>query len=782
MKHFILFIAGLVLFASTFAQIPVGTFRAHVPMHAFHSVAVANDYIYAATSNGLMMLDKSTLNNESPDLSSWTKVDGLSDIDISKILYDDQHHLLIVAYANGNLDLINGDKLYNLSDIKNKQLAGSKEPLHLRAYNNRVYIVYAFGIVALDPERRLIEDTWFTKRNGVQYYANDMAASDSHFYVTTSNGIFSISKGSGNPANFHEWTLETTDADFDHIVAFGGTVYANRNAGDGAIGTDTLYALTGTGWQATPYTFSNMRSLTDNGSELVVTNWDQVQTFDNQLNTTFIAYWIQNNQYPDCHEAILDGNIIWTADGTYGLVEYSREYFTYRFHTSNGPFAATAEGISSINGLTVTVPGSRKGPAFAPSWLYPSVSWFKDQQWYSNASEFINYDPRRGTYDLNNVVINPKNDAEWYIASWGNGLFRCKDGHVTDHYTAFNSLLDSTSNGNTYVSGLDFDSKGNLWITNSQCGKMLKMMEPDGTWHAYNIGSGVITASPDLVVAEDLLVDSRDYKWVTYPRDDNFNRYHLIAFYDNGTYDDISDDKFARIDMNIAAEVNSSTVHCIAEDLDGEIWIGTDKGVKVIYYPSKIFEGTTYPRNILLEQDGYVSVLLEWEDVSAITVDGANRKWIGTTKAGVFLMSDDGQEQLLHFTAEDNPLFSNQITNIKIDPISGEVFFCTPKGVTSYRGTATAGHETYEDLPVFPNPVRHDYNGAVTVQGLKENSLCKITDASGRLVWQGYSNGGELIWYCQDFFGQRPATGVYYVMCSDKDGKEKIVTKFLFIK
>ena len=80
------------------------------------------------------------------------------------------------------------------------------------------------------------------------------------------------------------------------------------------------------------------------------------------------------------------------------------------------------------------------------------------------------------------------------------------------------------------------------------------------------------------------------------------------------------------------------------------------------------------------------------------------------------------------------------------------------------------------------NPVRHDYNGPLTVQGLKANSLCKITDASGKLVWQGYSNGGELVWYCKDLFGQRPETGVYYVMCSDENGKEKAVTKFLFIR
>ncbi|MBR6174996.1 MAG: T9SS type A sorting domain-containing protein, partial [Bacteroidales bacterium] len=170
-----------------------------------------------------------------------------------------------------------------------------------------------------------------------------------------------------------------------------------------------------------------------------------------------------------------------------------------------------------------------------------------------------------------------------------------------------------------------------------------------------------------------------------------------------------------------------------------------------------------------------------YEEVTAIAVDGANRKWIGTNKAGVFLMSENGQEQLMHFTAEDHPLFSNNIVDINVNDFTGEVFFATSNGLVSYKGTATAGFETYEDLPVYPNPVPHGYTGAVAVNGLKANSLCKITDSSGKLVWQGYSDGGQLVWYCKDFHGNRPATGVYYVMVSDENGKEKRVTKFVFI-
>lgn len=785
MRRIFLVFWSLIMVASLGAQTPIGQFSAHTPMMSFHSVAVADDYVYAAADNGLLLLEKATRDEERPSLSSWSKVEGLSDIDIVKVFYDKTHKALIICYANGNIDVVKEDKLYNVSNVKDKQITGSKVLSHIRMYDGQIFLIYPFGVVIFNPEDLVIEDSWFTKKDGTQYVAYDMAVTEDRYYISTDHGIFSLPKQHSTPANFMDWELDLNADDYvyNHLVTFNDAVYAIKHSISDENADDTLYVKNADGWQSTDRAFQMVNSLMVVESELAVGNWDYVQTLDADLTPTFLAFWYSDNNYPNVQEAVIDGDVIWAADKTYGLVQYNRTYFSYRYYIINGPFSSATEGICSYNGVTAVVPGSHKGSGYAPCWLHPSLSWFSNQGWQSNPYEFLNYDTAHNTYDLTNVIINPNDESEWFVASWGNGLFRCKDQHVVQHYNADNSRLDFMSETDrTLVSGLGFDKKGNLWMTNSGCAKMLKMLEPDGTWHSYNIGSGVVTSGYQNVVAEHLLVDSRGYKWITFPREDALNRYHLVAFTDNGTYDNLGDDKFARVDMNVAAEVNSSTVYCIAEDLDGEIWIGTDKGVKVIHFPSKIFDGTAHPKNILLEQDGYVSVLFEFEEITAIAVDGANRKWIGTSKAGVFLMSEDGQKQLQHFTAEDHPLFSNQITAISVDPLSGEVFFGTSKGLVSYRGTATGGFVTYEELPVYPNPVRHGYSGPVAVNGLKANSLCKITDASGHLIWQGYSNGGELIWYCVDMFGKRPATGVYYVMCSDNEtGKEKIVTKFLFV-
>lgn len=784
MRNAFLTVLLLCLTTVFYGQSPIGKFSCHIPLRSFHSIAVAEDYVYAATLNGLMLLDKSTLANEHQDLLSWSKVDGLSDIDITKIFYDKAHKTLIVTYQNGNIDFIKDDQLYNLSDVKDKSISGSKELSSIRTYGDKAYLVYPFGIVVIDISTLLIDDTWFTKRGTTQYLAEDLAITEDRFYVSTSSGIFSIEREQSNPANFLEWQLEATagEREYDILCYFGGKVYANSNTSSNTR-HDTLYVLEEGTWTPTNFNYFDVRSITSNGTEMAICNWDYVAVFDTAMNGTFIASWYNSdNTYPDAQEAVLDEDNIWVADNTYGLVQNNRTYFYQRYNEANGPFSSNTENICSQNGIVAIVPGGYGGSNLAPSYQHPSMSWFMHNQWHYNAYDFLNFNPNRATYDLVNVAINPNNESEWFIASWGNGLFRCIDQRPVEQFNVTNSLLDSTSNGNIYVSGLGFDSKGNLWMTNSQCSKMLKMREPNGTWHEYNITSGVLTSTFNGVVAKHLLVDSRNYKWATFPRDDSFNKYHLIAFYEGDTYDNTGDDKFARVDMNIAATVNSSTVNCLAEDLDGKIWIGTDKGVKVINYPGKIFSGDAYPRNILLEQDGYTSVLLEFEEVTAIAVDGANRKWIGTSKAGVFLMSEDGQEQLLHFTTEDCPLFSNQITAINVDQFSGEVYFGTSKGLVSYRGDAIKGYDTYEKHQlVYPNPVQHGYTGPVAVKGMKEHSLCKITDAAGDLIWQGYSFGGQLIWNCQDHFGNRPATGVYYVMSSDEEGKEKVVAKFLFI-
>ncbi len=226
-------------------------------------------------------------------------------------------------------------------------------------------------------------------------------------------------------------------------------------------------------------------------------------------------------------------------------------------------------------------------------------------------------------------------------------------------------------------------------------------------------------------------------------------------------------------------------VFSIAEDLDGNIWVGTNKGPVVYYNPVSIFEEQTVlgyqiqiPRN---DGTNYADLLLENEIINTIAIDGANRKWLGTESSGVFLMSEDGKEEIHNFNQDNSPLFSNKTVSIAVNNENGEVFFGTDKGVLSFMGQATEGNEDFTDVYVYPNPVREDYEGDITITGLVTDANVKITDVSGNIVYETTALGGQAIWDGKNFSGKRVQTGVYLVFCTNEDGSKTHVTKLLFI-
>lgn len=224
----------------------------------------------------------------------------------------------------------------------------------------------------------------------------------------------------------------------------------------------------------------------------------------------------------------------------------------------------------------------------------------------------------------------------------------------------------------------------------------------------------------------------------------------------------------------------SNTVKTLALDRDGQIWVGTDKGVVVFDNPSAVFSGKNF--------DAYTPVferrrLLGNETVTSIAIDGGNRKWMGT-RNGIFLFNSDGTELVVNFTEKNSPLPSNEITYIRAEPNTGEVYIRTPKGMVSYRGTATeSGFKQEENaVKVFPNPVRPDFEGMIGIEGLVENAFVKITDVAGNLVYETRANGGTATWNGRTLSGMRVETGVYLVFSANAKGEETCVSRLAVVK
>jgi hypothetical protein len=172
--------------------------------------------------------------------------------------------------------------------------------------------------------------------------------------------------------------------------------------------------------------------------------------------------------------------------------------------------------------------------------------------------------------------------------------------------------------------------------------------------------------------------------------------------------------------------------------------------------------------------------LLGDEQVNCLAVDGGNRMWIGTANSGLYLIEDD-TITVAHFTETNSLLPSNSIQSVAIMPSTGEVFVGTDKGIASYRSDASEASEDMSGAYAYPNPVRPDYGGYISVAGLMDNTVVNIVDAGGNLVCKTRSHGGTAVWDGKLPDGRRATAGVYTALCNEPGGKHTVV-KILVIR
>ncbi len=222
----------------------------------------------------------------------------------------------------------------------------------------------------------------------------------------------------------------------------------------------------------------------------------------------------------------------------------------------------------------------------------------------------------------------------------------------------------------------------------------------------------------------------------------------------------------------------------MAVDFDNEIWVGTESGFAILYNSQASFDaspGDYELQRIKLEFEGNVEYVLGDTWITDIEVDGGNRKWMGTASAGIVLLSADGSSIIEQFTIDNSPLISNVIYDLQLNHQTGELFIITDKGLISYRTNATYEDPNYSNVNVFPNPVRPNFNGLITIQGIRYNSDVKITDVTGNLVYKTTSNGGTASWNGRTLDGQKVATGVYLIWTAANSGAGRKVGKVLVV-
>ncbi|MGB1217911.1 MAG: two-component regulator propeller domain-containing protein, partial [Saprospiraceae bacterium] len=325
---------------------------------------------------------------------------------------------------------------------------------------------------------------------------------------------------------------------------------------------------------------------------------------------------------------------------------------------------------------------------------------------------------------------------------------------------------------NNRITGMEFDDEGILWMANNSASTPIVTLAADGTWKAFPVVGG----TRSLV---QIAIDEADNKWFT-----TYNN-GLMIFNEGDEFDNNSDNRTRHL-TSVNSELLSEVTNCLVVDKEGEVWVGTSQGVVIFDCGGNVFDTSNCrgERRIIAREDGNNEYLLKPENVRAIAVDGANRKWFGTEN-GVFVTSADGLDDIHHFTKDNSPLFSNKINTISIND-EGEVFIGTDAGVITYKSDATTGKKIHSsDVYAYPNPVTSDYEGPIAINGLPQNADFKITDINGTLIHEGIANGGQAIWDGKDYNGRKASSGVYLVFSANANNPQNPnghVAKLLFMK
>lgn len=768
LKEYFTSVACFLLLPNLFAQDrALGTWKSFMPYKSAVAVCDAGDKVYCAGTQSVFSYEKGT-----GTIQTYDKATGLTDIGIKTIAYDPGSDVLAVAYVNSNLDLIfHGTDVYNIPDVKNESSSGAVTINAVSFYNGRAYVSTDMGITVIDLTRKEISETYVIGSTGGQVKVFATATNGTAIYAATDEGVKYASFSSANLQNFNSWTLFDMNDSLPKKKASFVSVLGNKVY---TVISDSLFELNGSKWSRVYFeTGFAIKSLNVLNGNAYFSSFHTSNLAQNRLGKVDAAgvVSVDSTEIPwhsfNWFEA---SGSSWVAAEFSGIVKYTGN--TPENITPDGPGTASVRDISISNGSVYIATGGAD-ESWSPFYSYDGFFIYENNKWTTHNQSS---DPILSNFLSILCAASPASSSKAYFGSFLFGLLQYdKNTKNMVIYDQWNSILEGSQGdlSRTKISCLYVDKNENLWIGNSGAlNQQFKMIKPDGvTWKGFSIPYNI-------ALPKKIIIDQNGQLWAPVRRPGD----GLVVFSHNGTEDDPTDD-LSRLLLSGTGFGGLPDPICydLAEDKEGNIWVCTNQGIAVFYCPASVLTTNGCDADqIKVERDGYIGYLFGTESVRAIAVDAANRKWIGTTN-GLWLISADGKTELLKFTKDNSPLPDNQITKISIDEKTGEVFIGTLGGLVSYQGDAITDCNDCPTAFVYPNPVKHDYDGPIAIKGLVEGAYVKITDVTGSLIYQGKANGCQMIWDGKGYKGDRAKSGVYLVFSSTDLGKEKQVAKILLL-
>ena len=749
-------------------------------------VVNADTKFYAASENALFSYDLQTNR-----LSTITTINGLSGELISTLHYSNEYQLLMIGYENGLIEVYseNDQEVLKVVDIVNKVTIPSsqKKINHFNELNSLVYIATDYGISVYNLESLEFGDSYYIGANGSQIQVSQTAIFNNEIYAAcgSNSGIKKASLSNSNLTDFQLWS-SLGSGDFKAVTVFDSGLYTVNSA-------NTLFEINGTTLTLLSNYSQPVAELnTSNNSLLVTTN---SKVYEYELGFTLTNTYSTNPDFDTNFNAALKIDaVVYIGTTDYGVLK-SNPLDPSGFDEIHplGPLKNTVFSLSHGYG-NLWVSYGDYSIGFNPYPLrYYGISNYENSEWVNTSYDSIRDTTGAPVSSLNRISINTFNPNQVYISSYHHGLLDFKKGESITLLDDSNSSLESLVNPDNpnyksiRISGSTFDRDGNLWVLNSRVNNALKKFNPtSSSWTSYDFSSIIENPFSDENGFSEVVIGPDGTKWI------GGLKKGLIGFNETGMLlKNISDEDVANLP--------STAIKSLALDKNNVLWIGTYRGLRVLYNTSNFFsEDVVRTEPIIILEEGLPKELLAQQFITDIKVDGANNKWVSTADAGVFYLSSSGQNTIYHFTKDNSPLPSNGVNDMALDSDNGVVYFGTNRGLVAFNTGGSNTSASLEDIYVYPNPVRPGFNMAedkIKIKNISENVNIKITDIEGNLVAEAQSNtnlrykgynleidGGTAYWNGKNLANNTVASGVYVVLFSDFDTFETKVSKIMIIR
>ena len=736
--------------------------RLHFSYNNPQEIAGSLHRMYAAANGSLFSVDRSE-----QTITYWNKSTGLNGNSVNHIAYDENSGKLVITYENGQIDLLSDDdEVTQMPDISMKAGSIAVNVNCICPGSKYVYLGMPFGIIALNARKGEISDTYYIGQEASSVDVQQIIELGDTLYAFANDKLYKASLRD-NLVDFTFWHSEPLPFEqLQQVAAWRDEIYALHE--------ESLYRRTPEGWL--PVTTQHFQWMNANDGKLLVYiagtglyslgEGDQLEGLTNLYNMNTAVY--SRGEY-------------WIGETHFGLIRLRTGGDDY-FHT-DGPNNNFGYAMYAAHDRIYVTNGGRWASSFI---RYGRINIFDGNAWIKIDEGNIGSSIGKVAMDLVSMAIDPQDPGHFFVASYGRGVFEFRNYQAVQHYSTYNSTLREAAEGinveyYTFVDGAMLDDQGNLWVLNATTiGKPLHILSPDGIWHAMTLRNEGVPFT--VTTPSGIWPDRRNsqHKWMF---DQRYSP-GVILLDDGGTPTQGGDDRCIKrssfVDQN-GNILTPANFRCFAQDHNNRTWIGTEKGLIVIpsnvdFFTSNACRRVIIPRN---DGSGLGDYLLGDEQINCMAVDGGNRLWLGTETSGLYLIEDD-TITVAHFTETNSLLPSNTIQSIAIMPSTGEVFIGTDKGIASYRSDASEPVKEMSGAYAYPNPVRPEYGGIISITGLMENTVVNIVDAGGNLVCKTRSHGGTAVWDGRLPDGRRATAGVYTALCN-ADGGHTVV-KILVIR